>query len=87
MLLREMRWTERDLATADPAIVARIRWLLDAERLAKVADSLETVLAQKPQPGSPDFARQQFARAEARTSLNEIDRYLMTEATDEEIED
>ncbi len=87
MLLREMRWTERDLATASPEIVARLRWLIDAERMAKVAGSLETIVARKPEGKGPDLAAQQFARADARSTLTEIDDYLLTNLSDSEIED
>lgn len=82
-----MRWTERDLATASPDLVARIRWLIDAERLAKVAGSLETIVSRKPEGTGQQLAAQQFARAEARTTLNEIDGYLLTDLPDEALDD
>ena len=75
--MREMRWTPQDLAAAAPRVVASLRWLLTAERIAERVARLEEFLAHEPHANDPDYSTIQFARADARRALDALDEFLM----------
>lgn len=72
-------WTRQELDSADPEDVARLIWLLDAERVAKIAERLDEAAA-IPLPemsGSSERAKAMLDRASVLDSLEAIDVYLM----------
>jgi hypothetical protein len=62
--------------------VREVAWLLDAERLALRARSLEEVITHAPHPQDPNLLQIQSARADAAAIVKEIDALLDPEEAD-----
>jgi hypothetical protein len=75
-------WTRQELDSADPEDLARMIWVCDAERLAKIAARLDEATA-TPLPEASDDPASRRRRAEAMldkadlvSTRDSIDEYL-----------
>ena len=73
-----MRWTEDDLDRASPETIGRLRWLIDAERLARTAAKMEAIVSEALPRGADHqmIASVQGRRVQAADLLRTIDGYL-----------